>query len=443
MPLLLKALEVWGEDNRLEVSVTWCKNVREGPSHFSTVNGTRSAAPEVEVRVADDGGSRVGSDTLRRELEAKRLDELRGLVRRLGMVGYSSAPKAELVEQLLQVDEGAARHLKTTDPPTNCARGGLEPYRPALWEKILRPGMALAVVVLIGFLGVRNQPFRDPNLVVLIRIVLSTAVAMAASPPAGPGRWRGLLRGRRLAAPARPTPGPAPATIPSPGAVRRDFTVDYAVDGKTSPEPARGHLGRCKIEGHEIEQIGVLDVHCEGYEFRPDQQPEAAGASSISRGRRAGSSSMLSPRLTPSRTTPSNFPPRKSSAGRSRARVRRRRSSSRARMARTTGWTCCCTATSRRTRAATRASTRRSWYLLPRCPPRRAGVVEILRESPRGLLPCLCLGLRPEGPVPGAGPAVPVFEADASHPLWRRRLARRETSDRRVRGGGRRCPAVR
>ena len=41
-------------------------------------------------------------------------------------------------------------------------------YQPAPWEKICVVTAALLVVVLVGFLVVRNKPFNDPNLVVLI-----------------------------------------------------------------------------------------------------------------------------------------------------------------------------------------------------------------------------------------------------------------------------------
>jgi hypothetical protein len=51
-------------------------------------------------------------------------------------------------------------------------------YQPAPWEKICVVTTALLVVLLVGFLVVRNLPFRDPNLVVLIRTVLSAAVAV-------------------------------------------------------------------------------------------------------------------------------------------------------------------------------------------------------------------------------------------------------------------------
>ena len=51
-------------------------------------------------------------------------------------------------------------------------------YQPAPWEKICVVTTALLVVLLVGFLVVRNKQFNDPNLVVLIRTVLSTAVAV-------------------------------------------------------------------------------------------------------------------------------------------------------------------------------------------------------------------------------------------------------------------------
>jgi hypothetical protein len=49
---------------------------------------------------------------------------------------------------------------------------------PTLWEKIVATAVAVLIVFLVAWLTIRNEPFRDPNLVVLIRIVLSVAVAV-------------------------------------------------------------------------------------------------------------------------------------------------------------------------------------------------------------------------------------------------------------------------
>jgi hypothetical protein len=75
-----------------------------------------------------------------------------------------------------QADEAA--HL---GPPPTTSSGG-EPahpasYTPALWEKIIVAIVAVAILILVGWLVVRNQPFADPNLVVVLRIIVSLAVA--------------------------------------------------------------------------------------------------------------------------------------------------------------------------------------------------------------------------------------------------------------------------
>lgn len=51
-------------------------------------------------------------------------------------------------------------------------------HHPSLWERIIAMVAALAVVALIAYLVIRNEPFRDANLVVLTRIILSVAVAI-------------------------------------------------------------------------------------------------------------------------------------------------------------------------------------------------------------------------------------------------------------------------
>jgi len=51
-------------------------------------------------------------------------------------------------------------------------------YQPQNWEKILTYATAFLFVGLIGFLVVRNQPFADPNFVVLVRVLLSVVVAI-------------------------------------------------------------------------------------------------------------------------------------------------------------------------------------------------------------------------------------------------------------------------
>lgn len=51
-------------------------------------------------------------------------------------------------------------------------------YQPREWEKVVAYSTGMLFVVLIGYLVIRNEPFADPNLVVLLRIVLSLSVAL-------------------------------------------------------------------------------------------------------------------------------------------------------------------------------------------------------------------------------------------------------------------------
>jgi hypothetical protein len=56
-----------------------------------------------------------------------------------------------------------------------------KPYQAAQWEKIVAVAMAVLVIGVTLFLVIRNQPFADPNLVRLLRIVLSVAAAIAGA----------------------------------------------------------------------------------------------------------------------------------------------------------------------------------------------------------------------------------------------------------------------
>lgn len=49
-------------------------------------------------------------------------------------------------------------------------------YRPQLWEKVTVAGVAALIILLVGIVVLRNEPFADPNLVVVLRIVISLAV---------------------------------------------------------------------------------------------------------------------------------------------------------------------------------------------------------------------------------------------------------------------------
>lgn len=51
-------------------------------------------------------------------------------------------------------------------------------YRASQWEKIVAVAMAVLIVGLVIYLVVRNQPFADPNLVRILRIVLSVAAGI-------------------------------------------------------------------------------------------------------------------------------------------------------------------------------------------------------------------------------------------------------------------------
>ena len=56
------------------------------------------------------------------------------------------------------------------------------------WERVVCVLTAIGIILLIGFLAVRNEPFRDPNLVVLVRIILSLAAGIIG------GTWTGFIR---------------------------------------------------------------------------------------------------------------------------------------------------------------------------------------------------------------------------------------------------------
>jgi hypothetical protein len=86
--------------------------------------------------------------------------------RSLSNPGDAIEPKLEVeqVTQKMRLEMGTAN-------------GGHTEYRPALWEKITVTVAACAVLSLIAWLVIRNAPFNDPNLVVMLRIVLSLAIA--------------------------------------------------------------------------------------------------------------------------------------------------------------------------------------------------------------------------------------------------------------------------
>jgi hypothetical protein len=51
-------------------------------------------------------------------------------------------------------------------------------YTPATWEKIVSVSVAVAIVALVSYLVVRNEPFAEPQLAALVRILLSLAIAV-------------------------------------------------------------------------------------------------------------------------------------------------------------------------------------------------------------------------------------------------------------------------
>lgn len=51
-------------------------------------------------------------------------------------------------------------------------------YQPALWEKLLAYVAAFVALALVAFVVIRNEPFASPNIVVLLRTILSLSVAV-------------------------------------------------------------------------------------------------------------------------------------------------------------------------------------------------------------------------------------------------------------------------
>ena len=51
-------------------------------------------------------------------------------------------------------------------------------YSPSTWERAIAISVSVGIVGLIAYLVIRNQPFADPNLVVVTRAVLSLAIAV-------------------------------------------------------------------------------------------------------------------------------------------------------------------------------------------------------------------------------------------------------------------------
>jgi HEAT repeat protein len=111
-------------------------------------------------------------------LRSKSLNELRTLAKHAGITGYSSLNKDSLIERLAAAAAGRSNDSPNPKPPPKRSSGAGKPYAPALWEKISAISAAVFIVGLASFLIVRNERFNDPNLVVLIRILLSTCVGI-------------------------------------------------------------------------------------------------------------------------------------------------------------------------------------------------------------------------------------------------------------------------
>jgi Mn2+/Fe2+ NRAMP family transporter len=51
-------------------------------------------------------------------------------------------------------------------------------YRTSLWERITAIVCAVTVILFVFIVVLREQPFSDPNQVILIRMILSLAIAI-------------------------------------------------------------------------------------------------------------------------------------------------------------------------------------------------------------------------------------------------------------------------
>ena len=77
-------------------------------------------------------------------------------------------------EAITSTDTGLAQPRVTGAMNT----GGGDVYYASLWEKGVTVTAACAIILLVGFLVIRNERFADPNLVVLSRTILSVSVAV-------------------------------------------------------------------------------------------------------------------------------------------------------------------------------------------------------------------------------------------------------------------------
>lgn len=129
-------------------------------------------------------------------------------------------------------------------------------YKPALWEKIVSSTVSVLTFMLVGWLVIRNQPFADPNLVVLLRIVLSIATAVLGATI--PGLLHLSWKGKGLAIRA--------------GGACALFVLSYlwspTVIQPTPPPP---------LTADEISTVRAQGFHYGG-KIRSDLGPFAAGA---------------------------------------------------------------------------------------------------------------------------------------------------------------------
>jgi|GEM_PF-6731698 len=80
----------------------------------------------------------------------------------------TSCPKRRAAEAQASAPKSPSSPGTETGAPT---------YTASLWEKITTAGVASGIVGLVGVLVIRNEPIADPNLVVILRIVVSLAIA--------------------------------------------------------------------------------------------------------------------------------------------------------------------------------------------------------------------------------------------------------------------------
>lgn len=84
----------------------------------------------------------------------------------------------DLVDKWAVNPKSALQHYRSYARLNLSTKTKPEGYMPAAWERAAAVGSALLFLGLTGFLLIRNEPFSDPNLVVISRIMLSLSVAI-------------------------------------------------------------------------------------------------------------------------------------------------------------------------------------------------------------------------------------------------------------------------